>query len=205
VRRLGPFLFLLLLSISLVAAAQENDAHFLTPRIATTAHRSTFVHGYLHGYEEGFHNGDFDLHMGRITRGEYTRDAKLSGYKKQFGPKQMFASGFREGFRVGYGDAAAGRSFRAIQNVEAASGSDTANDVREILTYDEGIRQGYLAGQHQGLDDARGQHASKPSPACPINTGATKAEFCAAYASGYGMGYSDGYVNQAKTVVAEAK
>jgi hypothetical protein len=203
---LGPFFFLfLLLSTSLVTVAQEKDAHYLTPRIAPTARRSTFIHGYLHGYEEGFHNADFDLHMGRVARGDYAPEAKPGGYRKQFGPKRMFESGFREGFRVGYADAAAGRSFRAIQNVEAASESDTATDVREMLSFDEGIRQGYIAGQHQGLSDARGQHESKPSPMCPVKSDATKQEFCVAYASGYGMGYSDGYVNQAKTVVAEAK
>jgi len=203
VRVLVPFSSLLLLC-PLLATAQSKDAHFLTPKIAPAAHRSTFLHGYLHGYEEGFHDADFDLHMGRIARGEYGHDPKPSGYHKQFGPKSMFDSGYHEGFRVGYADAAAGRSFRAIQNVAAAD-ADSSTDVAATLPYDEAVRQGYIAGQHQGLNDARGQHESHPSPACPVTDGATKQAFCTAYASGYGIGYSDGFINQAKTVVAEAK
>lgn len=205
-RRLGP-LFFLLVVFPLLATAQEKekDPHFLTPRLAPSAHRSSFIHGYLHGYEEGFHEGDFDLHMGRIARGDFGHDHGSSGYRKQFGPKRMFDAGFHEGFRVGYADAAAGRSFRAVENVEAASGATAAEHTSENLAYDEGARLGYIAGQHQGLADARSQHESNPSPACPITSGQSKQEFCAAYVSGFGIGYSDGFVNQAKTVVAAAK
>ena len=201
-RFLGLFFSFLLLS-PLLATAQKTDAHFLATRIAPAAHRSTFIHGYLHGYEEGFHEADFDLHMGRIARGEYAHDPKPTGYHKQFGPKPMFEAGFHQGFRVGYADAAAGRSFRAIQNVATASAA--MSDTGETLPYDEGVRMGYAAGQHQGLDDARGQHETNPSPACPVTNDGTKQEFCAAYARGYAMGYSDGFVNQTRTVVAEAK
>jgi hypothetical protein len=204
VRALGPFFFLLLV-FPLLTAAQERDPHFVTARIAPAAHRSTFIHGYLHGYEEGFHNGDFDLHMGRISRGDYSHDCKPTGYKKHFGPKRMYEAGFHEGFRVGYADAASGRSFRAIQNVVAANPNENVGDARESAPYDEGVRMGYVAGQQQGLSDARGQHESNPSPACPAISGSNGQVFCAAYATGYSMGYSDGFANQVKTVVAEAK
>lgn len=202
-RRPGPLLSFLLL-LSLFASAQEKDLHYLTPKLATSAHRSAFIHGYLHGYEEGFHEADFDVHMGRIARGDFARDHSSVGYRKHFGPKRMFDSGFHEGFRVGYADAATGRSFRAVQNVEAA-GSVVTEEARESAIYDEGARLGYLAGQVQGLADARGQHESKPSPACPVSSGKNKDEFCSAYASGFGIGYADGFVNQTKTVVAAAK
>ena len=204
-RRLGPLLSLLLLFPSL-ALAQEKDPHFLTPRLATPAHRSAFIHGYMHGYEEGFHEADFDLHMGRISRGDFGRDHGSVGYHKQFGPKRMFDSGFHEGFRVGYSDAAMGRSFRAIENVIAATGGAAATETAtESSAFDQGARLGYLAGQHQGLADARSQHEANPSPACPVSDGKSKEEFCAAYSSGFGIGYADGFVNQTKTVVAAAK
>ena len=183
--------------------AQKNDPHFMTPRIAPVAQRSAFVHGYLHGYEEGFHQADFDLQMGRIAHGQFTHDPSPTGYRKQFGPRQMYESGYHNGFRVGYADAAAGRSFRALQNVEAGFSDQTSPATGATL--EEGVQSGYLAGQHQGLEDARRQVESHPAPACPVSSGKTQQEFCSAYASGYGMGYSDGYTNQTKTTVAEAK
>jgi hypothetical protein len=202
-RLFGPF-FSLLLFLPLATAAQEKDPHYLTPRIAPTAHHSTFIHGYLHGYEEGFHEADFDLHMGRVGNGASTHEHKVTGYRSNFGAKRMYDDGFREGFRVGYADATAGRSFRAIQTVAEVGGADGEEQARESLPYDEAVRMGYLAGQRRGLSDARGQHESNPSPECPAN-GTNKADFCAAYVKGYGIGYADGFVNQAKTVVADAK
>ena len=185
--------------------AQQSDAHFLTPRIALAVHRSAFVHGYLHGYEEGFHQADFDLHMGRVARGEYSHPDSHTGYHREFGSRHMFNSGFQQGFRVGYADGTSGRSFRAFESVVAAAGTfENAENDRPSSAFDEGMRSGYTAGQHQGLEDAREQRQSKPSPACPVNSGRTQKEFCTAYASGFGMGYSDGFVNQAKTVVEEA-
>ena len=205
-RRLVLLLSCLMVSPSLISAQQHADPHFLTPRIAPTVQRSAFVHGYLHGYEEGFHEADFDLHMGRITHGNYSPEHAPSGYRRQFGSKQMFDSGYHEGFRVGYADGAAGRSFRAFQNVvTAVPAPGDLNPEGGVGAFDEGVRAGYVAGQHQGLDDARHRRDSNPSPACPVGGGRLQQDFCAAYASGYAMGYSDGFVNQSKVVVAEAK
>jgi hypothetical protein len=203
VRRFVLLLSCLLFS-PLLLTAQRSDAHFLSTRIAPVVQRSAFVHGYLHGYEEGFHQADFDLQMGRISRGEYTRDAAPTGFRREFGSKHMFNDGFHNGFQVGYADGASGRRFRAIETVLVATGNTESENAGQPGTYDEGIRSGYAAGQHQGLDDARRQAPSKPSPACPINSGRTKEAFCSAYASGYEMGYSDGFTNQAKTTLAEA-
>lgn len=202
--------FLLLLSsIALVPAAviaQQPDRHFATPSIATIAQHSTFLHGYLHGYEEGFHQGNFDLQMGRIQNGEGTRNASPNGYEKQFGPKKMFVEGFAEGFSVGYADAADGRRFRAFDNVLRASVRDTT-DKPAARMFDEGIRDGYVAGQHQGLSDARRdiQAQSPPLATCPVKSAKPGQEFCTAFASGYELGYADGFTNQAKgtTTLAE--
>jgi len=200
VRKLIVILTCFALSPALLAA-QGPDPHFEAPRIAPIAHRSAFLHGYLHGYEEGFHQGDFDLQMGRVERGYYVADGSPKAYRRDFGPKEMYKSGFHEGFAVGYSDAAAGRSFRAIQNVIAATA--TADEVKvETPEYDGGVRLGYLAGQHQGLADARRELQAHPSPACPVGGGKGQAEFCTAYAEGFQMGYSDGFANQAKTTLA---
>lgn len=186
--------------------AQRNDPHFATQRIAPTAKRSAFVHGYLHGYEEGFHQADFDLQMGHVSRGEYTRDASPSGYKHQFGSKHMYDAGFHNGFAVGYADGAAGRSFRALSTVEAATTTPAnGNEAKWDGIYDEGIMSGYVAGQHQGLTDARSQVQAHPSPSCPVNSGKQQTEYCGAYVSGYNIGYSDGFTNQTKTTVAERR
>lgn len=204
-RRLVLLLSCLLVTPSLLVA-QKNDPHFATQAIAQTAKRSAFVHGYLHGYEEGFHQADFDLQMGHIARGDYNRDASPQGYKSQFGSKQMYKSGYRNGFEVGYADAAAGRSFRALATVEAATASTVRhNDAKWDGVYDEGVMSGYVAGQHQGLTDARQQIQARPSPACPVKDGKGQADFCTAYVSGYNIGYSDGFTNQAKTTVAEKR
>jgi hypothetical protein len=200
VRKLIVILTCLALSPALLAA-QDLDPHFEAPRIAPVAHRSAFLHGYLHGYEEGFHQGDFDLQMGRFEHGDYVANGSPKGYRRDFGPKQMYKSGFHEGFAVGYSDAAAGRSFRAIQNVIAATSTAAADEVKvETSGYDGGMRLGYLAGQHQGLADARRELQAHPSPACPVGGG--QADFCTAYAEGFQMGYSDGFANQAKTTLA---
>lgn len=183
--------------------AQDRDAHFDTPQIAPIAHRSTFVHGYLHGYEEGFHQGDFDLQMGRVGRGDYGEKCAIKGYHREFGPKSMYASGFQQGFSVGYADAATGRSFRAVENVVGATAAATVSGNSESEGFDRGMMFGYVAGQHQGLDDARRELQAQPAPACPVRNGSSEPEFCAAYAQGFQIGYSDGFVNQAKTTLAK--
>lgn len=187
----------------ILAISQNRDPHFDTPQLAPIVRQSTFVHGYLHGYEEGFHLGDFDLQMGKIERGEYGVKCPTKGYRKDFGPKPMYESGFQQGFAVGYADAASGRSFRAIENVVAATAPATAaSGTRESAGFDRGMMFGYLAGQHQGLDDARRESRAQPSPSCPIRNGNSEPVFCAAFAQGFQIGYSDGFVNQAKTTLA---
>ena len=184
--------------------AQDRDTHFDTPQLAPIAHHSTFVHGYLHGYEEGFHQGDFDLQMGRVGRGDYGEKCSTKGYHKEFGPKAMYASGFQQGFAVGYADAATGRNFRAVQNVVGATAAATVIPGKsDGAGFDRGMMSGYIAGQHQGLDDARRELQAQPSPACPVRNGTSEPVFCAAYAQGFQMGYSDGFANQAKTTLAE--
>lgn len=179
----------------------QTDRHFAAARLAQVAQRSVFLHGYLHGYEEGFHQADFDLQMGRIARGEYLRDGSPTGYYRQFGSRHMYNAGYHAGFGVGYSDGAAGRAFRAVDTVLANGEIDAA--VNPAL-FDDGIRAGYIAGQHRGLDDARSQRSAAPSPTCPAAAGQNQEQFCGAYKRGFGMGYADGYLNQAKPTT-EAK
>jgi hypothetical protein len=181
--------------------AQKLDAHSKVASIAPIVQRSTFLHGYLHGYEEGFHQGDLDLQLGRIERGDAAPNSTCKGYQKQFGSKQMFTAGFHQGFAVGYDDAADGRRFRAFDNVLRAAAGGSLKAATSGKYFDEGMQQGYAAGQHQGLADARAEAHAQPSTVCPLQT--SNSAFCAAFASGFRLGYTDGYTNQAKTTLAE--
>lgn len=189
------------------AAAAQTEHHFAATRTTKLAHRSAFLHGYLHGYEQGFHDADLNLQMGRAVAPSdkpKTRKDEL-GYRHEFGDKRLFESGFRQGYDVGYSDSMAGRSFRAVDTVQEVTprlAPDSAG--APSRDFDAGFSAGYLSGRHQGLSDARldSPFALPPSP-CPAHR-QTGQEFCAAYTTGYRMGYSDGYVNQAKTAVAQA-
>ena len=185
-------------------SAQAPDAHFETARIAAIAHRSSFLHGYLHGYEEGFHQADLDLQMGRIARGEYVRERVPNGYRGEFGSKHMYEAGYQKGFEVGFSDGVDGRTFRAIDNVIAATATTGTQNASAGGTFDDGMRSGYQAGRTQGLTDAREEAAQRPPSACPSHNAKNQQEFCAAFTGGYQLGYSDGFTNQAKKTLADA-
>jgi len=144
------------------------------------------------------------LQMGRVARGEYVRQRVPNGYRSQFGSKRMYEAGYEKGFDVGFADGVAGQTFRAIDNVIAATATMGTQNASAGSTFDDGIRSGYQAGRTQGLNDARQQAARRAPAACPVRNGKEQ-EFCAAYAGGYQIGYSDGFTNQAKTTLAEAK
>ena len=81
------------------AAQQATDPHFAVPRISAIVRQSVFAHGYLHGYEEGFHLADVDIQMGRKARevSKIKRAKNLAGYRREFGPRSSFESGYRQG------------------------------------------------------------------------------------------------------------
>jgi hypothetical protein len=201
-----------LLTIAAAASAQKApDPHYAANRTSAIAHKSVFVHGYLHGYEEGFHVADLDVHMGRgprdISKCKEARDA--AGYRREFGNKRVFENGYREGVRVGYADGVAGRTFRAVSELEAI-GTVAPDAASPDTTFDQGFSAGYTSGQHQGLEDGRRNVTfTPPLAACPPLPAKAPDQqtFCAAYVGGYRVGYADGFTNVARrgTTQAEAR
>lgn len=193
----------LLTAVVLVTAQDAPDPHLLAARTSALARASVFVHGYLHGYEEGFHLGDQDLQMGRGSRdlGKCDIAKNVRGYRRNFGDKRSFEGGYRQGVRVGYSDAFAGRAFRAVRELQSVAGVAAQNaQAQPDPTFDKGFSAGYTSGQQQGLHDGRVEAMSAPAvPACPPAHGnsAEPQTFCAAYLGGYRVGYSDGFINVA--------
>jgi hypothetical protein len=204
---------ILLLVASIAWAQKAPDPHFAAPRTSAIAHKSAFVHGYLHGYEEGFHLADLDIQMGRgvrdISKCKEAREA--AGYRREFGSKHIFESGFREGVRVGYADATAGRAFRAVDALKAIG--PVAPDWAQAepdAAFDQGFSTGYTSGQRRGLEDGhRGETLTPPLTSCPpLPAKAPEQQtYCAAYVGGYRVGYDDGFTNVARrgAVQAEAR
>jgi flagellar biosynthesis/type III secretory pathway protein FliH len=176
-------------------AAQER--HLGTESAKLLYMRSAFAHGYMHVYEEGFHHGDLDLQLVRSARDP----ASISAYKKpcssyhsNFGSKEMFKSGFEDGFRAGYSDAIHGMSFHAVERLRtAANGLNESSDKKATAHFDDGFRDGYRNGRRHGTDDGRNFSDANPleSPCF-----ARPRAYCDAYSRAFQIGYADGYDNQ---------
>ena len=203
-RVLGICAFLLFAGAALAQNASgtmpDPDYHVTQDPAQRLFRLSPFAHGYIHGYESGFALGDQDVQMGRgdqhIERTGEFKDADR-GYRREFGDRESFRSGFRDGLVVGYHDAISGGEFRAFAELRRlATGLESSlvgNAVDQ--TYDGGFLAGYTAARQGQLDDCR-------SP----NT-AAKAHFCSGYLDGYDLGHSDsGDVAEAQApVVAPRK
>jgi hypothetical protein len=174
--------------------------------------RSSFAHGYIHGYEQGFHIGNQDLQLARaardLTKTETYRKAGEE-YRPQFGKRDAFRIGYRNGMVVGYTDAMSGHSFRAIDEARIATarlddesaapyGANARNHHFEL-----GFMDGYTAGTLQGVGDGRNRVNYRPAQAdCGIGRSPTLGEtYCEGYLRGFTFGYSDGYINHRNLVV----
>lgn len=175
----------------------QTERHLLASPAGDLYYDSAFAHGYRHGYEEGFHVGDLDLQMGREPRGlsaiaEYKHDS--SGFKSDFGGKELFRRGYREGFHSGYQDAVSGSEFRETEKAEVA-----AQGIKLLLG--RGQRAAFDQGFSGGYESAAGQKAtSKLITADYIEQYCEKsqapghaygAEYCSGYSRGYLLGLAD--------------
>jgi hypothetical protein len=185
------------------AVAGEGCPH-LTSERQRLYRQSAFAHGYIHGYEQGFHLGNQDLQLARqardITKFEEYRQA-TKDYRSQFGSRNAFRSGYRDGIVVGYTDARSGHTFRAIYEARIAAGSleKLAEAPPEPDQHFElGFMDGYIAGTIQGVGDGRNHTNYRPQQAeCTrsperLSLGET---YCTGYLGGFRFGYSDGYIN----------
>lgn len=159
---------------------------------------SSFAHGYLHGYEAGFHAGDNDFHIARVRTPRELREIdRPSGYLPEFGSRQSFRGGFRQGFLVGYEDSVAGRDFRGFENLTALAPAHAA----QPRDFDRGFEDGYKTGQRWGIDDLDADSDFDPDKgSCPAKPDAegnlpeSSQAYCAGYVSAYRVGYTDGYL-----------
>jgi hypothetical protein len=152
--RLHVFSLFTAMFLCILAPAQESSQ----PRSAGERHtgsdpgsalyqRSIFAHGFIHGYEQGFHVADLDYHEGHTDRKlKEIRDYRnaSSGYHSNFGDKDTFRQGYREGFTQGYDDSIHSRSFRAVMAASVVAGNlkGYAGSSKEL---DAGFAAGYLA------------------------------------------------------------
>jgi hypothetical protein len=175
--------------------------------------RSAFAHGYIHGYETGFHVGNQDLQLARgtrdISKSDDYRQAKEES-RGEFGPREAFRAGYRDGLVVGYTDATSGHSFRAVDEARIAGSrlevsKQQANDHQENARFELGFMDGYTAGALQGVGDGRNHSPYRANQAeCGKGT-ALGESYCAGYSRGFGFGYSDGYINHDELAVINKK
>lgn len=119
---------------------------------------------------------DEDYHLGRAARRmdslhEY-REAS-AGYHHNFGSKDAFKKGYRDGLTAGYDDSIHNRSFRAISAARRAADGLKAPDGKPDK-FDPGFASGYASAYNsmpQSLD-------------CRANSAT---DFCDGYARGYGF------------------
>ena len=185
--------------------------HLGSERAALYQH-SAFAHGYIHGYEEGFHLGNQDLQLARgardVSKSDSYRQATVD-YRPEFGGREAFRAGYRDGLVVGYTDAFSGHSFRAIDEARIAaarlSSNDPAPDVHHKTRYFElGFMDGYRAGAMQGIGDGRNNVNYRPQQAecSSARDGVSLSEeYCIGYLRGFSFGYSDGYINHDQLAV----
>jgi hypothetical protein len=204
-----------LLSLSaliLVALPSAASCPHLESERAPLYQRSAFAHGYIHGYEQGFHIGNQDLQLARTARDvSKTEIYRKAGeeYRAQFGARDAFRIGYRNGMVVGYTDAMNDHSFRAIDEARIA----VAHLDNESVTpygaaarnhhFELGFMDGYTAGTLRGVGDGRNRVNYQPAQAdCGIGRSPTLGEtYCAGYLRGFSFGYSDGYINHRNLVV----
>ncbi len=204
----------LVLFLTLAAACYASDApdwHVSrNARASALFRRSAFVHGYMHGYERGFHAAGLDLNFARQRQNpeKMSECREAAGYKHEFGVRQFFEKGFREGCRVGYTDGVSERTFRALDQARAAAVGLDQDEARPkpSKTFDEGFAAGYRAGSGVGLRDAgRGVPLRDAAGPCDESGSARSDEYCGAYARGYRFGYSDAYVTRTATADEQPK
>jgi hypothetical protein len=177
---LAIFLFIV---APLLALAGESDAHERGDLASPLYEQSVFAHGYIHGYEAGFHLADDDYQMGRPARDLREVDAFKQadgGYRSQFGSKDDFKQGFREGFVAGYEDSFHNRPFRAVSAARLAA-EGMQPDAHPDKDFDAGFIDGYHAAAVSGT-----------AQSCISQKGRPESQVTLQYCDGFGRGYQFG-------------
>ena len=176
-----------------------STAAFSMVMVAQPADSETRHHGYEHGYRDGFAYGR-DAHSRGATvdmNGDAYRNAD-HGYRDEFGPKEEYETGYREGYRVGADDGFANRVER-LEKMFAVEGEAPPNDRRG--GYDVAAELGYRDGVKTGIKDSRDKHSFRPTEHDQWKDGdrgyhdslGSKDAYKASYRKAYEAGYRDGY------------
>lgn len=174
----------ILFAATLALAADRPDIHVNANPASALCERSAFAHGFMHGYENGFRRGDGDYQLGRGSQdarslAEYKDSA--SGYHSEFGSKEQFRSGYREGFLSGYGDSTHDRSFRAISAAKIAA-ADLDGDSSNRRTFDAGFAAGYGSLRPRAPNEAASELADCSVP--EVSAPDAKSAYCAGFNHG---------------------
>ena len=99
-----------------------EDGFITDPALRSYLDKTPYQHGSLHGYEDGYQAGDIDFHLQRPE----PDFQKVKGFRSATrgyvdGDKEEFRAGYRDGYQLGYQDAHTGRSFTAIDRLQAAA------------------------------------------------------------------------------------
>jgi hypothetical protein len=201
--RSTPFPIAALILVCLVIPCASQDLHLTQDPAQKLYSTSPFAHGYRHGYEQGYHYGDLDLqlsHAPQNVKSFRQFKAAASHYKKDFGDRGSFISGYESGFRVGYADAMEGLEFRAVLNMRELSKELPEVDRAATPVLNEAITRGYGDGVKSGLNDGRTSADYRPDGSdCELALRFKEPPakfFCNVYSLGYRLGYSDGFHNQ---------
>jgi hypothetical protein len=167
--------------------------------IAQPADSETRHHGYEHGYRDGFAYGQDARSRGASldTNGDAYRNAD-HGYRAEFGLKEEYETGYREGYRVGADDGFANRIER-LEKMFATDSEAPPND--RWGGYDVAAELGYRDGVKSGIKDSRDRHSFRPTEHDQWKDGdrgyhdslGSKEAYKASYRKAYESGYRDGY------------
>jgi hypothetical protein len=201
---LGPRkeILILILALSLFAAAQPPDYHVTADPSHSAYCRSAFLHGHRHGYEDGYHAADQDFHIGRppqILNPKF-HVPKIMGYQSEYGSKASFKQGYSAGFIAGYSDSYAGRQFsHPGEHVAAATAKSPVELPQSASTFaidaafDSGVYEGYRSAlADKATFELQPGLAQYAEDFCRHNLiRGSGSGFCSGYGSGFVLGKAD--------------
>jgi hypothetical protein len=173
-----------LLAALYAMAGDYPDIHLSGNPASALCQQSAFAHGFMHGYESGFRRGDGDYQMGRGSQDARNlpefKDS-TAGYHSQFGDKEQFRRGYREGFLSGYGDSTHDRSFRAISAAKIAA-ADLTPDVTHRRDFDAGFASGYDSLRPQPI--AKNGHSARECSLEGLDPAGSNSAYCDGFRHG---------------------
>ncbi|GAC1650298.1 MAG: hypothetical protein NVS9B15_09820 [Acidobacteriaceae bacterium] len=131
-----------MLLFPLAAAQSCHDANFESQEPTASLYAaSPFLHGYRDGYQQGFHDADMKQQFGHMNS-ERIDHGKKTAYKREFGDKRSYVTGFTAGFDRGVSDLNAVNNFRIFEILRSAEERLSTSPLRNA-EFNAGVMQGY--------------------------------------------------------------